>query len=383
MRAWRRRAAVTRHTRLAAATTVLALFGFGAACRGGAGQDAAARVETVFSRFQSRAAPGLAVLVVRDGKTVFERGYGVTDLRTKRTIDGATNFRLASVSKQFTAMAIMLLAHDHTLAYDDRLADVLPNFPGYGRAMTIRHLLTHTSGLRDYEDLMPKPAADLPDSESQQITDAGALQLLKRERGTTFPPGSRWEYSNSGYCVLAMVVEQVSGKPFGTFLRERVFAPLKMTRTVAYQKGWNDVSSRAFGHTPTDTGWKETDQSPTSATLGDGGIYSSLDDLGKWDAALREHTLLGEVEMREALTPAVVPGPAAIGPDGQPVSYGFGWFLNPHHGHDRMWHYGETVGFRTTIQRFPKAGLTVIILANRNDLVPTEYALKVADLFLQ
>jgi CubicO group peptidase (beta-lactamase class C family) len=374
---------MTRHTRLAAATAGLALFGFGAACHGGAGGDAAARVETVFARFQSSAAPGLAVLVVRDGKTVFERGYGVTDLRTMRVIDGATNFRLASVSKQFTAMAIMLLAHDHTLAYDDRLADVLPGFPGYGRAITIRHLLTHTSGLRDYEDLMPKPAADVPDSESQQITDAGALELLKRERGTTFPPGSRWEYSNSAYCVLAMVVEHVSGKPFGTFLRERVFAPLKMTRTVAYQKGWNDVSSRAYGHTPTDTGWKETDQSPTSATLGDGGIYSSLDDLAKWDAALREHTLLGEVEMREALTPAVVQDPAAIGPDGQPVRYGFGWFLNPHSGHDRMWHYGETVGFRTTIQRFPKAGLTVIILANRSDVVPTDDALKVADLFLQ
>jgi CubicO group peptidase (beta-lactamase class C family) len=383
MRAWRRRAAVTRRPRLAATVTVLALFGFGAACRGGAGQDAAARVESVFSRFQSRAAPGLAVLVVRNGETVFERGYGVTDLRTKRAIDGATNFRLASVSKQFTAMAIMLLAHDHKLAYDDRLADVLPGFPAYGRAITIRHLLTHTSGLRDYEDLMPKPAADVPDGERQQITDAGALELLKRERGTTFPPGSRWEYSNSAYCVLAMVVEHASEEPFGTFLRERIFAPLKMTRTVAYQKGWNDVSGRAYGHAQTDTGWKETDQSPTSATLGDGGTYSSLDDLAKWDAALREHTLLGEVEMREALTPAVVQGPAAIGPDGRPVSYGFGWFLNPHHGHDRMWHYGETAGFRTTIQRFPKAGLTVIILANRNDVVPTEYALKVADLFLQ
>ena len=374
---------MTRERRLAGAAAVLALLGCGAACHGGAGEDAAARVETVFARFQSSAAPGLAVLVVRDGKRVFERGFGVTDLRTKRTIDGATNFRLASVSKQFTAMAIMLLAHDRRLAYDDGLTDVLPGFPDYGKAITIRRLLTHTSGLRDYEDLMPKPAAGGPDDPATQITDAGVLDLLKRERGTAFPPGSRWEYSNSAYCVLAMVVEHVSGKPFGTFLRERVFAPLMMTRTVAYQEGWNDVSSRAYGHTQTDTGWKETDQSATSATLGDGGIYSSLDDLGKWDAALREHTLLGEVEMREALAPAVVRGPAAVGPDGRPVSYGFGWFLNPHHGHDRMWHYGETVGFRTTIQRFPQAGLTVIVLANRTDLVPAEYALKVADLFLQ
>ena len=161
---------------------------------------------------------------------------------------------------------------------------------------------------------MPKPGADVPENRIPQITDAGALELLKREPGTRFPPGSRWEYSNSGYCVLAMVVEQVSGQPFGTFLRDRVFAPLKMTRTVAYQKGWNDVPDRAYGHTPADAGWKETDQSPTSATLGDGGIYSSLDDLVKWDAALRAHTLLGEMEMREALTPVAVSGGSASVP---------------------------------------------------------------------
>ena len=123
---------MTRHTRLRAAATVLALFGLGAACHSGAGGDAAARVETVFARFRSSAAPGLAVLVVRDGKTLVERGYGVTDLRTKRAIGGDTNFRLASLSKPFTSMAIMLLVHDHRLAYDDRLADVLPGFPGTG-----------------------------------------------------------------------------------------------------------------------------------------------------------------------------------------------------------------------------------------------------------
>ena len=366
-----------------APVALLAVICVGVACCGVASRDDMTRVEAVFEGFRSSAAPGLAVLVVRDGKVVFERGYGVGDLRTKRAIDGATNFRLASVSKQFTAMAVMLLAHDRRLAYDDCLTDVLPGFPEYGRAVTIRHLLTHTSGLLDYEDLMPKPAAGIPEGQIQQITDAGVLELLQRERRTKFPPGTRWDYSNSGYCVLAMVVETVSGKPFGTFLLERVFAPLTMTRTVAYQKGRNEVASRAYGHSRTDAGWTETDQSPTSGTLGDGGIYSSLDDLAKWDAALRDHTLLSEEEMREAVTPVAVGGEPATGPDGQPVSYGFGWFLNRHDGRERMWHYGETVGFRTTIQRFPKAGLTVVILANRNDLVPADYALKVADLLLQ
>jgi CubicO group peptidase (beta-lactamase class C family) len=362
---------------------VLGLVCLSAACHGVAGRGDEARIEAVFAGFRSSVAPGLAVLVVQNGRTTFERGYGVGDLRTKRAIDGLTNFRLASVSKQFTAMAVMLLARDGRLAYDDRLTDVVPGFPDYGKAVTLRHLLTHTSGLPDYEDLMPKPPAGIPRGQIPQITDAGVLELLQRERRTKFPPGTRWEYSNSGYCVLAMVVERVSGKRFGTFLQDRVFTPLKMTRTLAYRKGGDEVAARAYGHSPTDAGWIETDQSATSATLGDGGIYSSLDDLAKWDAALRDHTLLGEKTMREALTPAAVPGPPVTGPDGQPVSYGFGWFLNPHNGHDRMWHYGETAGFRTTIQRFPKAGLTVVVLANRTDLVPTDYALKVADLLLR
>jgi CubicO group peptidase (beta-lactamase class C family) len=382
MRAWPRRLGMRHRTSLGLAGAVLAAVGLGAAGRGAAGQDVASRVDAVFARFRSATEPGVAVLVVRDGRTVIERGYGVADLRTKRALDGATNFRLASVSKQFTAMAVMLLVHDRKIGYNDRLADVLPGFPEYGKAITIRQLLTHTSGLLDYEDLMPTPAAGGPEDRVPQITDAGALELLKRERGTRFPPGSRWEYSNSGYCVLAMVVERVSGRPFGSFLEDRVFGPLKMSRTLAYVKGRNEVASRAYGHTLTDAGWKETDQSPTSATLGDGGIYSSLDDLAKWDAALRAHTLLGETEMREALTPVVVPG-GASGPDGKPVSYGFGWFLDPRNGLNRMWHYGETVGFRTTIQRFPTAGLTIVVLANRTDLVPADYALTVADLLLQ
>ncbi len=287
------------------------------------------QIDTVFSHLIAANAPGAAVLVIHNGRPVFQRSYGISDLRSRTKITPQTNFRLASVTKQFTAMAIMLLVHDSKLRYDDHLTDILPDFPAYGRAI------------------------------------------------------SKWAYSNSGYVLLGVVVEKVSGKTFSDFLRDRIFAPLKMTNTVAYVRGKNEVPNRAFGHSLESDTWKETDQSPTSATLGDGGVYSSIEDLTKWDQELRQHTLLSEQEMQPALTPVKVAEGSATEPDGAPATYGFGWFLNPFHGHVRMWHYGETIGFRTTIQRFVKDDLTVIVLCNRSDLDASALALQVADLFLR
>lgn len=348
-----------------------------------AAQVSASQIDAVFAPLKSDDAPGAAVLVVRDGKAVFRRGYGVTDLRSKHHIDANTDFRLASFTKQFTAACIMLLVHDGKLQYDERLTDIFPEFPEYGRAITVRNLLNHTSGLKDYGELYMKPYRDAPPEEIPQILDAGVLKILEQQTSGEFPPGTKWEYSNSGYAVLAMIVERVSGKPFGEFLHERIFAPLKMKNTLAYEKGKNEVPHRAYGHTKEKDGWKETDQSPTSAVLGDGGIYTSVDDLVKWDRALREHTLLSAEELRPALTPVEPSSGPAQYPSGKSVSYGFGWFLDPYQGHKRMSHDGGTIGFRTTIQRFTDDGLTVIVLANRTDVDPEEMALKVADLYLK
>jgi len=356
---------------------------------GAAAQVDPAKIDAIFAELKSDAAPGGAVLVIKDGRAVFARGYGVTDLRSLAKIDTHTNFRLASVSKQFTAMAVMLLVHDGKLRYGDRLTDVFPDFPAYGRAITIRHLLNHTSGLQDYEDLMSPDNGASPEKIAQ-IKDAGVLTLLKQQTGTKFAPGTKWEYSNSGYAVLSMVVEKVSGKAFGEFLQERIFGPLKMQNTIAYEKGKNEVPHRAYGHSRKGDGWQETDQSPTSAVLGDGGIYSSLDDLAKWDDGLRHHRLLSEVEMRPALTPVKLERSAGVPPApagnalfrGKPAEYGFGWFLDSYKGHARMWHFGETVGFRTAIQRFVNDKLNIIVLCNREDVSAEELALRVADLYL-
>jgi CubicO group peptidase (beta-lactamase class C family) len=341
------------------------------------------QINQIFAELKSDGGPGGAVLVVKNGQVVFKHGYGVIDLRSRRKIDGHTNFRLASCTKQFTAMAVMLLARDGKLRYQDRLTDIFPDFPEYGKSITIRNLLNHTSGLLDYEDLMAKPAAGTPPENIPQIKDVGVLQLLKEQKTTKFPPGTRWDYSNSGYAVLAMVVEKVSGQPFGDFLHDRIFAPLDMKQTVAYEKGKNTVAHRAYGHTHDRPAWREMDQSPTSAVLGDGGIYSSLDDLAKWDRALTHNTLLSEAEMEPAIIPVKVPDGSVQEPDGTPAAYGFGWFLNPYKNRSRMWHYGETVGFRTTIQRLVDDKLTIIVLSNRDDVVPAILALKVADLFLR
>jgi CubicO group peptidase (beta-lactamase class C family) len=324
--------------------------------------------------------PGIAILVLKNGKTLFERGYGVTDLKFLNKIDERTNFRLASFTKQFTAMAIMLLVHDGRLRYDEPLTEIFPDFPEYGKALTVRMLLNHTSGLQDYEDLMPKPDPNVS-VEQVQIQDSGVLELLKHQSSTRFPPGSKWEYSNSGYVLLGVIVERVSRESFPDFLHDRIFSPLNMNNTIAYVRGKNEVPNRAFGHTLENGTWNQTDQSPTSATLGDGGVYSSLEDLAKWDRALRNNTLVSPGEMRAALTPVNVPG--VVEPDGTPAQYGFGWFLNPYKGHQRMWHYGETVGFRTAIQRFLNDDLTIIVLCNRADLNPSGLALQIADVYLR
>ncbi len=355
-------------------------------------QVAATKVDAIFASLKSSTAPGAAVLVIRDGRTVFRQGYGVGDLRTRHAIDAHTNFRLASFTKQFTAACIMLLVREGKLHYDEHLTDIFPEFPAYGKSITVRNLLNHTSGLLDYDDLLMKQYAGTPPEQIPQILDAGVLKMMEQQSAGEFAAGSKWEYSNSGYAVLAVIVEKVSGKNFGAFLKERIFVPLKMDHTLAYEKGKNEAPHRAYGHTKEKDGnkkdgWKETDQSPTSAVLGDGGIYSSLDDLAKWDRALREHTLLSEAEMQPALTP-VRPTGGSANEAGEPYpSYGFGWFLDPYidtneKSHGRMWHDGETIGFRTTIQRFPDDKLTILVLANRTDIDPEKLALKVADLYL-
>lgn len=350
-----------------------------------------AKIDALLASVIRAGEPGLAVLVKQHGTVLFAKGYGVRELRGKAPITPDTNFRLASFTKQFTAMCIMLLVHDGKLRYDQRLTELFPEFPAYGNAITVRNLLNHTGGLPDYEDLMEKEekAGQFKWSTDHQIQDNEVLALLEKQSAGKFAPGSSWAYSNSGYVVLGLIVAKVSGTPFPDFVAQRIFAPLHMDHSLMHLESRDQIVERAYGHSLEKGVLIQTDQSATSATLGDGSIYSNINDLAKWDEALRNHTLLTAAEMAPALEPAKLrDGSQPHWPNelddsdnlapGRPVSYGFGWFLDPYEGRQRMWHSGSTMGFRTVIERFGKDDLAIIVLCNRTDLDPKFLAERIA-----
>ncbi len=325
-------------------------------------------VDSLMARFEHPDGPGGSVVVIQNGKVADLHSYGLADAEAGVRATPRTDYRLASLTKQFTATAIMLLAQDGKLDYDDRVIDILPGFPAYGRDITVRHLLTHTSGLWAYEDFVP-------DTSTVQVKDRDVLALISRADSTYFPPGSAFRYSNTGYAMLALIVERVSGEPFARFLHDRVFAPLGMSGTVAYEKGISTVPNRAYGYSRRGDGYVRTDQSPTSAVLGDGGIYTSVSDLVKWDHALESHALVSAEARKLSWTPFVLV-------DGGKTSYGFGWFVDEDRGRSRLTHNGETRGFTNAIIRYPDQRLSVIVLTNVSNSAPWDVAQKIADVWL-
>ena len=319
-----------------------------------------ADVDVLMGAYRGRV-PGASVLVVDRGQPRVRLAYGLANLERGERATPATNYRLASVTKQFTAAAIALLVEDARLGFDDRVRDWLPSLPGAIAPVTLRQLLTHTAGLIDYEDLI---ASDL----TRPLRDADVLALLEREDRTYFEPGTGYRYSNGGYALLALVVERAAGTRFAEFLRTRVFEPLGMRATVAFEAGLSTVPDRAYGYSATADGWMRTDQNATSSVLGDGGIYSSIDDLALWDAALYDERLLRAGSLRTLFTPATPT-------DDPTVRYAMGWRVTG----ETVWHSGESIGFRNVIVRYPRRQLTVIVLTNRNDPEPYRTALAIAD----
>jgi len=302
--------------------------------------------------------PGASVLVVRNGDVAVSRSFGMANLEDHTAAAAKTNYRLASVTKQFTAASILLL----NIPLEDSIRKYLPELPAYADAITIKHLLTHTSGLIDYEDLIPAGT-------TQQVHDIDVLHMLAKESKTDFPPGTRYRYSNSGYALLSLIVARVSGQGFADFLRTHIFEPAGMKNSVAFEEGISSVSNRAYGYSRESNAWKRTDQSLTSAVLGDGGIYTSIDDLVHWIAWLES----GKFDR------ALVPQTKTDDPG---IQYGFGWRISEHGGRRYVWHTGETIGFRNAIVRFPAEHLAIVVLTNRNEGEPHGIAMKIADLYL-
>ena len=326
-------------------------------------------VDSLMAAYAQPGQPGASILVIRDGRVAYAKGYGLAEVEIGRPVTTETNFRLASLSKQFTATAVMLLEADGKLGYDDSIATLIPELPAYARGVTVRHLLHHTSGLPDYERFVP-------DTQTAQVLDRDVPALIARAAGPLFPPGTRYAYSNTGYALLALAVERASGQRFADFLQARIFKPLGMVGTLAREDGRAPVPHRAYGYSVDSTGVRRTDQSTTSAVLGDGGIYSSVSDLTKWDAALERHTLVSAEAQLLAWTPPTLA-------DGATSGYGFGWFVEQHRGSMRLRHHGESRGFTNAILRYPEHRLTVVVLTNRKGGAPWDIAQRVADLYLE
>ena len=337
-----------------------------AACATG-GSDVVA-VDSLFAAYAGDSVPGASVVVIQDGQVIIRRAYGMADLEGRIAATPETDYRLASVSKQFTAMAVMLLAQDGKLRYDQPVRDFLPELPPATRAVTVRHLLNHTSGLVDYEDL-------IPESRTEQLDDQDVLTLLASKDSLYFPAGTQYRYSNSGYVLLGIIVSRVTPLSFPDFLDERIFARLGMTASVAHVEGLDTIPERAYGYSPRGGSFEQTDQSVTSATLGDGGIYTTVDDMVHWDQALDGTKLVDAATLQLATTPPALPG-------GATTEYGFGWFIDTYRGANRWRHTGETSGFRNAIQRFPDRRLTVIVLTNRSSGEPGAIAQRIADRLL-
>jgi CubicO group peptidase (beta-lactamase class C family) len=332
-----------------------------------AGTSRTKQVEAIFAPYTGDV-PGASVMVIRDGAVVYKNAFGLANLEDRIPASTATNYRLASVTKQFTAMAIMILSDRKLLSYDDPLTKFFPVFPPYGKQITIRRLLTHTSGMLAYEDLIP-PGTTLA------LKDRDVLNLLAGQDHTYFAPGTEYRYSNSGYAHLALIVETVAGMPFARFLQKNMFEPLHMNDSVAYEPGISTVARRAFGYTVKGKSFEETDQSLTSSVLGDGGVYSSVEDLFKWDQALYGEKLVRTSSLDEAFTPARLN-------DGRATRYGFGWEIGEYRGLRTVRHSGHTVGFSTAVARFPAKRFTVIVLVNRSDIDTLALADQIADMYL-
>ena len=327
-----------------------------------------ALVDVVLHEYAIPDGPGVSAVVVKNGSVLYKKSFGLANVEESRVITSETNFRLASLTKQFTAMAILILVNDSKLSLKDPMSKFFPEFPGYGSGITIRHLLTHSSGIVDYESL-------LPDTQTVQIHDRDVLRLLSAIDTVYFKPGEQYRYSNSGYALLALIIEKASGQSFAEFLKARIFTPLGMKRSVAFEEGISTVSNRAFGYSRTDTGWVFSDQSSTSAVLGDGGIYTSINDLVSWDQSLTAGYLVPLYLLRECWTPTTLN-------DGSKTEYGFGWVLNLSGRYPRHSHTGTTRGFRNIIVRYPVQHLTIIILTNRNEVDLIPLAEEIAEAYL-
>jgi CubicO group peptidase (beta-lactamase class C family) len=314
-----------------------------------------------------RRIPGLSLAVVRGGEVLFAKGYGMANVELSVLATSETVYELASVSKQFTATAVMMLVEDGKLKLDDPVTDRLALLPKAWRGVTVRNLLNHTSGIKDY--LHTKDISFRKDYTNTELI--GMVANLSLD----FPPGEKWSYSNTNYVLLGMLIEKASGQSLADFLARRIFEPLGM-RSSRVNDTLAVIPNRATGYERRGEVLRIRDfVSPTLAATGDGEVVSTVLDLAKWDAALDKEILLKRSVLRRMWTPATLK-------DGKATHYGFGWGIGERNGHPVISHSGGFPGFSANISRYPEDRLTVIVLANTASAGPDQIARGVASQYV-
>jgi CubicO group peptidase (beta-lactamase class C family) len=314
-------------------------------------QDTIARVDSIFSRFTTTT-PGCAVGVSRHGRTVLAKAYGMANLEYDVPLTTESIIEAGSVAKQFTAAAILLLAQQGKLSIDDRVRKHIPELPDYGVPLTIRHMINHTSGLRDWGTVA---AVEGWPRGSRVHTHEHVLDIVARQRSLNFAPGSEYLYSNTGYNLLAIIVQRVSGRPFADFTRTEIFEPLGMTRT-----SWRDdytriVKGRATAYSPTRTGFRLN--MPFENVHGNGGLLTTVEDLLRWSANFDAAHVGGPALLREQVRPGRLTS-------GREIEYAAGLRVTRYRGVPEVSHTGSTAGYRAFLTRYPDQGLTVAVLCN-------------------
>jgi CubicO group peptidase (beta-lactamase class C family) len=358
-----------REGRVLSAFVLLALTTLSAESPGLSTADTKA-IDAVFADYDKPGSPGCMLGVVASGEFIYTRGYGRANVEHDIAFTPETVFDIGSTSKQVLATSILLLVDDGKLSLDDDVRKYLPEVPDYGATITIRHLLTHTSGLRDYITLMTLAGWQMED-----VTTPGqALDLVSRQKGLDFPPGAEFAYSNTGFFLASLIVERVSGKGLAAFAAERIFQPAGMSATRYMDDHAAVVPHRATGYEPSGTDFRVA--SSNWEQLGDGAVQTSIADLRKWDANFYAPRV-GSDRLIQALQTE-----GRLG-SGKPIGYGLGLFVGQYRGLRTVRHGGSWAGYRAELLRVPGEKTSVMVLCNLATADPEERANRVIDIVLR
>jgi len=345
--------------RIAVAGWVAALMA--SAVQGQPAADVALSIKVdaaVRQQMQEQRIPGLSLAVVRDGKIIKAKGYGLANLEMSVPVTPQTIFEAGSITKQFTATAVMQLVEEGKIGLDDSITKYFPEAPPTWAAVTIRHLLSHTSGVPDYWGDTEKTlySKGIIDFRREYTEDEVARAYFPQ--ALDFRPGEKWSYSSTGYNLLGFLIHRVTGVVYGDLLRERIFAPLDMSATRVFS-GSDLVANRASGYDLVNRGWKNTGSwmSQSVMATADGGLLTNVLDLAKWDAALYSGKVLKRSGLDAMWTPVKLNS-------GARYPGGLGWFVTDAHGHHVIWHTGGGYGFYAAISRYVDDGLTIIVMTN-------------------